>query len=58
MGELKTPTYVRKAQKKYYENLKSNPEKYKDYLEKRRNYLKKWRKNRGTCPPEPPETTS
>jgi hypothetical protein len=46
MGECKTPTYVRKAQKNYYERLKKNPEKYQEYLEKRRNYLKNWRKNK------------
>jgi len=38
---FKTPSYVRKASKNYYERLRADPEKYKEYLEKRRNYNRK-----------------
>lgn len=39
--EFKTPTYIRKASKNYYQRLRADPEKYKEYLEKRRNYNRK-----------------
>ena len=39
--EFKTPSYVRKASNNYYQRLRADPEKYKEYLEKRRNYNRK-----------------
>lgn len=37
----KTPSYVRKASNNYYQRLRANPEKYKEYLEKRKDYNRK-----------------
>jgi len=39
--EFKTPTYIRKASKNYYQRLRADPKKYAEYLEKRRNYNRK-----------------
>ena len=39
--EFKTPSYVRKASNNYYQRLRSDPVKYQQYLEKRREYNKK-----------------
>ncbi len=33
MNELKRPSYTVKAQKAYYERVKSNPEKHRHYLD-------------------------
>ena len=34
----KTPNYIRKASRNYYNKLKSDPVKYAEYCEKKRNY--------------------
>lgn len=40
--EYKTPDYVRRATKKYYDKIKNNPEKFEELREKKKIISKKY----------------